>query len=46
MGKPVWRFFCTQKGVVKRDYLDSGTPKRGSPYRFDILKMDREYLQC
>ena len=34
------------RGVVKRDDLDSGTPKRGSPYRFDILKMDREYLQC
>ncbi len=46
MGKPVRRFFCMQKGVVKRDDLDSGTPKRGSPYRFDILKMNREYLQC
>ena len=30
MGKPVRRFFCMQKGVVKRDDLDSGTPKRGS----------------
>ena len=46
MGKSVRRFFCMQKGVVKRDDLDSGMPKRGSPYRFDILKMDREYLQC
>lgn len=46
MGKPVRRFFCMQKSVVKRDALDRGTPKRGSPYRFDILKMNREYLQC
>lgn len=46
MGKPVRRFFCVQKGVVKRDAPKRGTPKRGSPYRFDILKMDREYLQC
>ena len=27
MGKPVRRFFCVQKGVVKRDALDRGTPK-------------------
>ena len=39
-------FSVCKRGVVKRDDLDSGTPKRGSPYRFDILKMDREYLQC
>ena len=33
MGKPVRRFFCVQKYVVKRDALDKGTPKRGSLYR-------------
>ena len=33
MGKPVRRFFCMQKYVVKRDALDRGTPKRGGPYR-------------
>ena len=33
MGKPVRRFFCMQKYVVKRDALDRGTPKRGSLYR-------------
>ena len=27
MGKPVRRFFCVQKDVVKRDALDRGTPK-------------------
>ena len=31
--KPVRRFFCMQKYVVKRDALDRGTPKRGSLYR-------------
>ena len=33
-----------QKGVVKRDDLDSGTPKRGSPYRFDILNSAYSYM--
>ena len=33
MGKPVRRFFCMQRYVVKRDALDRGTPKRGSLYR-------------
>ena len=33
MGKPVRRFFCMQKYVVKRDALNRGTPKRGSLYR-------------
>ncbi len=33
MWKPVRRFFCMQKYVVKRDALDRGTPKRGSLYR-------------
>ena len=33
MGKPVRRFFCVQKDVVKRDALDRGTPKCSSPYR-------------
>ena len=33
MGKPVRRFFCVQKGVVKRDAPKRSTPKRGSPYR-------------
>ena len=27
MGKPVRRFFCMQKYVVKRDALDRDTPK-------------------
>ena len=33
MGKPVRRFFCVQKDVVKRDALDRGTPKCSSLYR-------------
>ena len=44
MGKPVRWFFCMQKSVVKRDDLDSGTPKRGSPYRFDILNSAYSYM--
>ena len=45
MGKPVRRFFCMQKGVVKRDDLDSGTPKRGSPYHFDKRNQYATLLQ-
>ena len=33
MEKPVRRFFCMQRYVVKRDALDKGTPKRNSLYR-------------
>ena len=33
MGKPVRRFFCMQKDVVKRDALERGTPKRSILYR-------------
>ena len=33
MGKTVRRFFCMQRYVVKRDALDSGTPKRRTLYR-------------
>ena len=33
MEKPVRRFFCMQRYVVKRDALDKGTPKRDSLYR-------------
>ena len=45
MGKPVRRFFCMQNGVVKRDDLDSDTPKRGSPYRFDKRNQYATLLQ-
>ena len=38
-------FSVCKRGVVKRDDLDSGTPKRGIPYHFDKRNQYATLLQ-
>ena len=42
MGKPVRRFSCVQKDVVKRDVLERGTQKRSSLYSFLLASVYKE----